>query len=38
MKGRVIARISEDIQNNLPIVEKINIKYLGTLEHPVAKI
>jgi general stress protein 26 len=38
VKGRAIAKISEDIQKNLPIVEKINIKYLGTLEHPLAKM
>ncbi|MFL6502197.1 MAG: pyridoxamine 5'-phosphate oxidase family protein [Nitrososphaera sp.] len=37
VKGRAIARISEDIQKNLLIVEKINLKYLGTLEHPLAK-
>ena len=38
VKGRAVARISEDTQKNLPIIEKINIKYLGTLEHPVAKM
>ena len=38
MKGRAIAKISEDKQKNLPIVEKINIKFLGTLEHPLAKM
>ena len=38
VKGRAVATISEDIQKNLPIVEKINIKYLGTLEHPLAKM
>jgi general stress protein 26 len=37
VKGRAVARISEDTQRNLPIVEKINVKYLGTLEHPLAK-
>jgi general stress protein 26 len=37
VKGRAVARISEDIQKNLSIVEKINLKYLGTLEHPLAK-
>jgi general stress protein 26 len=37
VKGRAGARISEDIQKNLSIVEKINLKYLGTLEHPLAK-
>jgi general stress protein 26 len=38
VKGRAVAKISEDIQKNLPIVEKINIKYLGTIEHPLAKM
>jgi general stress protein 26 len=38
VKGRAVARISEDIKKNLPIVEKINIKYLGTIEHPLAKM
>jgi general stress protein 26 len=37
VKGRAIARISEDIHKNLQIIEKINLKYLGTLEHPLAK-
>ena len=31
VKGRGIATISEEIQKNLPIVEKINIKYLYQL-------
>jgi general stress protein 26 len=38
VKGRAVARISEDIEKNLEIVEKINLKYLGTLEHPLAKM
>ena len=38
VKGRATARISEDIEKNLPIIEKISIKYLGTLEHPLAKM
>ena len=37
VKGRGVARISEDVQQNVPIVERINIKYLGTLDHPLAK-
>jgi general stress protein 26 len=37
-KGRAAAKISEDIQKNLPIMEAINMKYLGTLEHPLAKM
>ena len=38
VKGKAVAKISEDIQKNLSIVEKINIKYLGTIEHPLAKM
>ena len=38
VKGRAAAKISEDIQKNLPIMEAINMKYLGTLEHPLAKM
>ncbi len=38
VKGRAVASISEDIQKNVDIVEKINLKYLGTLEHPLAKM
>lgn len=36
VKGRGVARISEDIDWNIPIVEKISIKYLGTTNHPLA--
>ncbi len=38
VKGRAVAKISEDIDWNIPIVEKINIKYLGTLNHPLANM
>jgi PPOX class probable F420-dependent enzyme len=38
VKGRGVATISEDRDKNLKIVEKINLKYLGTLEHPLAKM
>lgn len=38
VKGRGEASLSEDIQKNLTIIEKINRKYLGTLEHPLAKM
>jgi hypothetical protein len=31
VKGKAIARISEDIQKNLSIIKEINMKYLGTL-------
>ncbi len=38
VKGRGIARISEDIEWNRPIIEKIIIKYLGTLDNPLAQM
>jgi len=39
VKGRAVARrISEDIDWNIPIVEKLNIKYLGTTNHPLANM
>ncbi len=38
VKGKAIALISEDIRKNLSIIKKINMKYLGTLEHPLAKM
>jgi general stress protein 26 len=38
VKGRAVAKISEDVQKNLPIMEKINLKYLGTVEHPLANM
>jgi general stress protein 26 len=38
VKGKAVARISEDIDWNIPIVEKINIKYFGNIEHPLAKM
>ncbi len=37
VKGRGVARIFEDMQKNLSIIEQINLKYLGTLEHPLAR-
>lgn len=32
VKGRAVTKISEDINENLQIVKKINIKYLGTID------
>ena len=34
-KGRV--KIHKDIKHNIPIAEKIMVRYLGNLEHPMAK-
>ena len=36
VKGRGIARISKNIDLNIPISEKIILKYLGTLDNPLA--
>ena len=38
VKGKATARIMEDRQKVVSMTEKINIKYLGTLEHPLAKM
>ena len=37
VKGKGTVNISEEPKKIMPIVEKINLKYLGTLEHPLAK-
>ncbi len=36
VKGRGVARISENKDWNRPIIEKIIVKYLGTLDNPLA--
>lgn len=38
VKGRGMVRISEDIDWNIPIVEKLSMKYLGTIDNPLAQI
>ena len=37
VKGKGKVKIHEDIEHNIPIAEKIAIRYLGSLEHPTAK-
>jgi general stress protein 26 len=37
VKGKGKAKIHEDINHNIPIAEKIMMRYLGSLEHPTAK-
>ena len=37
VRGKGIAKVSEDISANIPIAEKIMIKYTGDLENEVAK-
>ena len=36
VRGKGIVRISEDVDYNLQIVERIVVKYLGSTEHPVS--
>jgi general stress protein 26 len=38
VKGRGTAKLSQDITKNTSIVEKLDMKYLGTTEHPLAKM
>jgi len=38
VKGKATASISDNISNNLEIVEKICLKYIGTLDHPDSKM
>jgi general stress protein 26 len=38
VKGKGTVTIIEDPKRVMPIVEKINLKYLGTLDHPIAKM
>ena len=37
VKGKAKIKVSEDVGRNLPAVEKIAEKYLGTIEHEFAK-
>ena len=37
VKGRGNCKIYDDINYNIPIAEKIMIKYLGSLQHPMAQ-
>ena len=38
VRGKGAARISEDVIYNVPIIEKIVIKYLGSVEHPISQV
>lgn len=38
VKGKAEASISEEILKNFPIVEKICLKYNGSLDHPFSKL
>lgn len=37
VRGKGTARISEDINYNMPIIEKIVIKYLGSVKHSISQ-
>jgi general stress protein 26 len=37
VRGKGTARIHENIDHNIPIAEKIMTRYLGNLEHPMAR-
>ena len=37
VRGKGEVKIHVDIEHNVPIAEKIMIKYFGNLEHPMAK-
>ena len=36
--GKALVKISTDVEDNIPIAEKIMIKYTGDLENKVAKM
>ena len=38
VKGKGIATITDDLKTVIPLGEKISLKYLGTLDHPIAKM
>jgi nitroimidazol reductase NimA-like FMN-containing flavoprotein (pyridoxamine 5'-phosphate oxidase superfamily) len=38
VKGKGEAKVLEDEEKIMLLVEKINMKYLGTLDHPIAKM
>src|ERR671916_2527980 len=38
VKGKGTATVIEDPKRTVPLGEKINMKYLGTLDHPIAKM
>jgi general stress protein 26 len=38
VRGKGTVRISEDMKFNIPIIEKILIKYLGSIDHPISQL
>ena len=37
VRGKGVVRILEDVNQNVPIIEKIVIKYLGSIEHHMSQ-
>jgi general stress protein 26 len=37
VRGKGDVKIHEDVNFNVPIVEKMHYRYLGTLEHPISR-
>jgi general stress protein 26 len=37
VRGKGSVKIHEDVDFNVPIVEKMHLRYLGTLEHPISR-
>jgi general stress protein 26 len=37
VRGKATVKIHEDVNFNVPIAEKIHVRYLGTLEDPISK-
>jgi len=38
VRGKGTVRISEDPKYNIPIIEEILLKYLGSIDHPVSQL
>jgi general stress protein 26 len=38
VKGKGVATIIDDLKTVVPLGERISLKYLGTLDHPIAKM
>lgn len=36
VRGKGSVKVHEDVDFNVPIVQKIHLRYLGTLEHPIS--
>lgn len=36
VRGKASVKVSEDVNFNIPTAQKIHLRYLGTLEHPIS--